>query len=79
LFYLKDWVEAFQIVQEDYKKVRVFIVPRDVINESEKREIENKIKLVMEQDCVVNWEFVEKIPKTQSGKYLYTKSLLYQA
>jgi len=77
LFYLKDWVKAFRIVQEDYKRIRVLVTLRDDIDKTEKREIENRIKLVMGKDCNIIWEFVEEIPPTQSGKHIYTKSLLY--
>lgn len=78
LFYLKDWVKAFQVVQEDYKKIRIFAVPRGEINNYEKREIDSKIKFVMGNNCDIIWEFVEEIPTTHSGKHIYTKSLLYQ-
>jgi len=77
LFYLKDWVKAFQVVQEDYKKIRIFIVLLGNLKNAEKREIESKIRLMMGKDCVIIWEFVEEIPKTPSGKHIYTKSLLY--
>ena len=77
LFYLKDWINAFQVVQEDYGKIRIFVVPRGDINEAEKREIESKIKFVMGKNCNILWEFVEEIPATNSGKHIYTKSLLY--
>lgn len=76
LFYLKDWIKAFQIIQEGFKKVRALVVLKDIINESEKIEIENKIKFLMGHDCQITWDFVDEIPKTKSGKYLYIKSLL---
>ena len=44
--------------------------------ESEKKDIESKIKMVMGQNCKIIWKFVDKIPKTPSGKHLYTKSLI---
>jgi len=78
LFYLKDWVKAFQVIQEDYKRIKILVVLQNKMNESEKRDIEDKIKLVMGQDCKIIWEFVEEIPKTKSGKYLYTKSLVWR-
>jgi len=77
LFYFKDWVKAFQVIQEDYRKVRILVVLKDKVNESEKKDIENKIKLVMGQDCQIIWDFVDEIPKTSQGKYLYTKSLVW--
>jgi phenylacetate-CoA ligase len=78
LFYLKDWIKAFQVVQEDYKKIRVYVSLRGNINDFEKKDIENKIKLVIGQDCMVIWEIVEKIPRTKSGKHLYTRSLVHR-
>jgi len=78
LFYLKDWVKAFQVIQEDYKRIRLLVVCEGKINESEKRDIEDKIKLVMGKDCKIIWDFVDDIPKTKSGKYLYTKSLVHR-
>jgi phenylacetate-CoA ligase len=79
LFYLKDWVRAFQVIQEDYKKIRILIVLGDKVNESEKKDIEEKIKLVMGADCQVIWEFVDEIPKTPQGKHLYTRSLIWES
>ena len=77
LFWAKDWVKAFKVAQEDYKRLRILIVLRkEIANENEKREIEEKIKLVMGKDCKLIWEFVDEIPKTKTGKYLYTQSLL---
>jgi len=76
LFYLKDWVKAFHVVQEDYKKIRIPVVLERAVSEPEKKDIEDKIKLVMGQDCQVIWDFVDEIPKMRSGKYLYTKSLV---
>lgn len=77
-FNLKDWVEAFQIVQEGYKNVKILIVRKGDVNESEKIDIEGKIKFLLGQDCKIVWEFVDEIPKTQSGKYLYIKSLVWR-
>ncbi|NIA12343.1 MAG: phenylacetate--CoA ligase family protein [Nitrospiraceae bacterium] len=76
LFYLKDWVKAFQVIQEDYKRLKILAVTKDETNESEKKDIEDKIKLVMGKDCKIIWDFVDEIPRTESGKYLYTKSLI---
>lgn len=75
-FNLKDWVKTFQIIQEDYKKVRILIVLKDNVKELEKKEIEDRMKLLMGEDCQVIWEFVDDIPQTQTGKYLYIRCLL---
>jgi len=73
LFYLKDWIKEFQVIQENYEEIRVLVVLNGRIKVIEKKDIEDKIKLVMGQSCKVIWEFVESMPKTD-GKYLYTKS-----
>ena len=36
------------------------------------KEIVDKIKIVMGQDCKVEFEFVDDIEPLKSGKYLYT-------
>jgi len=77
LFFGKEQIKAFRIIQEDYKKIRIMIVPREgIIEDSERRSIEEKIRLVMGKDCKVTWEVVDEITKTNTGKYLYTQSLL---
>jgi phenylacetate-CoA ligase len=76
LFYLKDWVEKFQIIQEDYSKIRLMVVARGEVSDHCKHDIDTKIRLVMGQECKIEWNFVDSIPKTATGKYLYTKSLV---
>ena len=78
LFYLKDWVQAFRVIQEDYNKIKLLVVLEGDIRDSERKDIEDKVKLVMGKDCKIIWEFVEEIPITTSGKYLYTKSLVWR-
>jgi len=74
--YNKGSIEKFQIVQEDFLQIKIRVVPIKEIPESEKKIIEEKIKILMTQDCKIIWEIVDDIPKTKSGKYLYTKSLV---
>ena len=82
LFYYQDWVEKFQVVQEDYQNLCVKIVPREqCINPLELyaqhiEEISDKMKLVMGQKCNVNFEFLDDIVPTASGKYRYTISMI---
>jgi len=73
---LKDWIKSFQVIQEDYQRVKILVVLERIMEESEKKDIEDKIKLVMGKDCQIIWEFVDEIRKTPQGKYLYTKSLV---
>jgi phenylacetate-CoA ligase len=70
-------VRAFQIIQEDYKRVRVVVVMegRDMVWQDH---AEDGIRNLMGGDCRVVWEFVEEIPKTSLGKYLYIKSFVHR-
>lgn len=73
-FYYLDWVKQFQIIQEDYDIIRIIIANNGDIVKSEKTEIEQKFRRVMGKDCQIIWEFVNEIPKTKSGKFLFTLS-----
>jgi phenylacetate-CoA ligase len=78
LFFFKNWVHSFQIIQEDYKKIKIVVVLQDVINPQEQTTIEENIRLVMGNDCAISWEIVDEIPKTTSGKYLYRISHVWR-
>jgi len=72
-----EFIEKFQVIQENFDRIKILVVLRDKIDVSRKDEIEDKIKFVMGKDCKIVWEFVKEIPKTKSGKYLYTKSMVW--
>jgi phenylacetate-CoA ligase len=72
----KGYIKKFQVIQEDFDKIRILMIPLKILPESEKNEIEKKIKLQMGENCKIIWDFVNEIPKAQSGKYFYTKTLL---
>ena len=74
LFYLKDWVSSFQVIQEDYEKIRILVVKKSEIDPADTTEIEMKIRLVLGKNCTIVWDLVDQIPKTKTGKYLFTKS-----
>jgi len=73
LFYLKDWVKTFQVIQEDYEKIKILMVLNGEKNNNEKEDIENKIKLVMGIKCNIKWELVKNASEI-GEKHLYTKS-----
>jgi len=77
LFRIRDWIKCFKVIQEDYRKIRILAVLGGNINNSERQDIDNKIRLVMGKQCDILWEIVDDIPKTQNGKYVFTKSLLH--
>lgn len=77
VIYNNKTIEKFQVIQEDYDKIRILIV----LNEKKEANlnvlpIENKIRKFMGKNCKIQWDFVDKIEKTKSGKYLYTRSLI---
>lgn len=78
LMYFQDWVEKFQVVQEEVDLIRMVIKlkgkeapPED---SATRREIVEKVRLVMGSDCRVAWDFVPDIAPTASGKFRYTLS-----
>jgi len=75
LFYFRDAIKRFQVIQEDYDRIKILLVLSNGLSETEKEDIEHKIRLAIGQ-CTVIWEIVDDIPKSPSGKYLYTKSLV---
>jgi phenylacetate-CoA ligase len=80
LFYFRDWVKKFQVVQEQHDLIQVSIVPFDQnesifdMHKDDVHEIEEKICIAMGQSCQINWNLLSDIPPTASGKYRYTIS-----
>jgi len=80
VFFLQDWVEKFQVVQESASEIRARIVRRkDVPRVSDAvttgvEEIVRKVHLAMGDNCNVAFEFVDDIEPSASGKYRFTVS-----
>lgn len=74
LFYFRNWIKKFQVIQNDYAAVTCLIVKSGPENTEDVKDITEKIQLVMGEDCTVTFEYVAEIPASASGKYLYTKS-----
>lgn len=72
------WIRKFQVVQENYDHVRIKIVQHEKVTNPINfyaqaiENIEQKILLVMGNNCLVEFIFVDDIPPAESGKYLYT-------
>jgi len=75
LFYFRDWIKSFQVLQKKIDKIIIFFVA-DEEKKDEIKEIEEKIKLVMGEDCQIEWRKVKEILPTPQGKFLYTRSLI---
>jgi phenylacetate-CoA ligase len=75
LLYFKDWVWKFQVVQKNYSHILFRIVKSsENYGQAELDEITGKTRLVMGNDCKVEFEFLGEIPPSPSGKFRYTIS-----
>jgi len=73
--YNEGYIKKFQVVQKDYDQIVIKAVIDNLqkFNES-KTKIVNSIRKVMGQNCRVDFELVDEIQLSNSGKYLYTIS-----
>lgn len=76
LFYFRDWVREFQVLQVSHECIEICVVVRETPPKTEQKEIEGQIRAVMGPDCLVKWRFVETIPSGPQGKRCFTRSLL---
>ena len=76
--FFKNWIKRFQIIQKDFNLILVKIELQSQVNTTEYSEdlteIKDRIKLIMGEDVKVEFEFVDVIEPSPSGKYLYTVS-----
>ncbi|MBN1256630.1 MAG: phenylacetate--CoA ligase family protein [Planctomycetes bacterium] len=82
ILWFNKWIRKFQVVQEAYDLVNIYImlIDPDLAPARTKREdmdkVEERIRSVLGSDCRVEWHFVDEIPPTPSGKHLHTISRL---
>jgi phenylacetate-CoA ligase len=69
------WVKKTQVIQTDYDSVLVKLVLTAPVPSGALDEIRRSLRLVMSTSCKVEFEFVDEIPPSPSGKYRYTISL----
>jgi phenylacetate-CoA ligase len=79
LFYFKDWIRKFQLIQEDYDRIHIAIALQQVPDSQnastpDMSEITSKIRFLMGSNCDVSYTFVDDIAPTPSGKFRYTIS-----
>ncbi|MGA2323253.1 MAG: phenylacetate--CoA ligase family protein [Sedimentisphaerales bacterium] len=75
--YNEGYIRKFQVIQKDYDRIVIKAVVGDLQKFNEAKEkLVNSIRMVMGRDCVVEFELVDEIPFSASGKYLYTVSEL---
>lgn len=78
LFYFRENIKKFQVIQEKLNEIHVNIVTLDNnnLNKHIQEEIIKNIKLVMGENCKVFFDYVNDIEPTYSGKFRYTISKL---
>ena len=77
LFYGKEYIKKFQVIQKDYDRINFHIELNENIKiENFETEIIKNTKVVMGNDTNINFIY-EKIKPTINGKFLYTKSEVY--
>lgn len=76
LFYFRQNVKAFQVVQEEINQIYVNIVTlnKKPLDHSIESELSDKIREVMGENCKVNFNYVAEIEPSRSGKFEYTIS-----
>lgn len=75
LLYFRPWVEKFQVVQKNYEHVLFKIVQTNGgPSKVELEDIAAKSRLVMGEQCQVDFEFPRELPPHPAGKYRYTIS-----
>lgn len=70
--YNTGFIKRFQVIQKEYDLIIVKIVLNKEKDLRNLEKIEKVIKFVMGNDCKVEFEFVDEIKPSKSGKYLYT-------
>jgi len=75
LLYFRDWVRKFQFIQKDFDLVAVNMVKTgEDVPDNDLEDISRKIQVLLGKGCRVEYNFVEDIFPSPSGKYRYTIS-----
>jgi phenylacetate-CoA ligase len=75
IVYFRDWVRKFQFIQKDYDLVIVNLVKAEAaMPDGSLEDISQKIQVLLGDGCRVEYNFLEDIPPSSSGKYRYTVS-----
>jgi len=64
----------YQLIQRDYDRIEVLVVPGARTQRSEFEQMERDIKKAMGPGCRVEFRFVDEIEPSPSGKHLFTIS-----
>lgn len=76
LFYFRNWIDEFQVIQAEHEVVDINYTRRAEVNSEDVAEIESKVRSVLGEGCRINWHELPEIPRTPAGKHLYIRSLV---
>jgi len=72
LLYFRDWIEKYQVIQKSPSNITFRIVKSESeCPQTELDEIAAKTKVIMGHDCETNFEFVDEILSSESGKFRF--------
>jgi phenylacetate-CoA ligase len=72
LLYFRDWIAKYQVIQKSPSDITFRIVKSgSECPQAELDEISAKTKVIMGHDCETNFEFVDEIPASGSGKFRF--------
>ena len=74
MLYFKDFVEKFQVVQRSPSRIVYRLIASGPVPQEDVNEIIDGTQAVMGPGCEVEFEFVDEIPASPSGKFRYTIS-----
>ena len=78
LFYFRDNIKQFQVIQESLDQITINLVLNDkqksTVVEKDFREISEVIKPIMGNDIKIRYNIVDEIKYSPSGKYMHTFS-----
>ena len=69
-----EGIKQFQVVQESISKISIEVVPDESFEEGQIGTLINKIREHLGQDMKVNFQIVDKIPPSRSGKFRFVIS-----
>jgi len=72
LLYFRDWIEKYQVIQKSPSNITFRIVKSESeCPQTELDEIAAKTIVIMGHDCETNFEFVDEILSSESGKFRF--------
>lgn len=74
-----EGIKQFQVIQESMSEINIKVVPRESFDESQIDKLTNKIREYLGGDMEVNFQIVDKIPPTKSGKFRFVISKVSHA